>query len=577
LEPAVDAYQTKVGNTGFVTYAFETIASYGPNETYTHSDDGIPRLRFLALPTVFETRTVFVTRKSVAFPEYTRDLGIAPLTLCLHHPTEMTSIPDKPDVTLLSSGVVIPNTSSSIPLHTLIPRDSSEKNKIYRKPDQTKTANVPFGERPWLNELGYDCGKDEECRRSCDTILNEQVVLLYWPEATNGQDVTHISSAKVQRRNLIQESRNKTQGHVVYVTDAITFHNGDLYPLGTVGQDGTITQDGINPPRAQVSVLLLSENFTFTSPNLYLAHHPITGRVREQRITYIRNKDGSVTSSSKPAVTSNFNKPAGIYQIDPEHIFTIQPWNDRISSDYVSLVAHGKFTPGTIRFVRGLETTKVVHLAITDLPNPVPASVYYNARSDDCWGEQSHCRTITDDSFRPKLVIDGLSWADLVLPRPKDGANWICALPELVDPPISLVPITGGLEKPKIRLPPGWATHEDITVASSVPEPTRDSATPGQVVDYEQAKPTGTALGHDSLGIFGILNAHRNRSLGTVMPLGHDGVSGGNLNSFPAGDELDPGKHTNSNTRKGSGAPSRGKIRLFALYLPMIIVSSQLF
>jgi hypothetical protein len=168
FEPAVEAYQTKIGNTGYVTYAFETIASYGPNRTYTLSDDGIPRLAFSPSPTVFETKTVFVTRKTVTVPSDQRSLGITPVPFCKGARTgfslilpiaNLTSSPQaislgmfgkpratsrssitppgdslsripagtgtlvlgKPGLTLRSSGIVFPNTSFSNTLQTPSP------------------------------------------------------------------------------------------------------------------------------------------------------------------------------------------------------------------------------------------------------------------------------------------------------------------------------------------------------------------------------------------------------------------------------------------------------------------------
>jgi hypothetical protein len=70
------------------------------------------------------------------------------------------------------------------------------------------------------------------------------------------------------------------------------------------------------------------------------------------------------------------------------------------------------------------------------LNNPVPASVYFAERLD-CWGKQSHCATITDDSYHPKLSIRYSSWKSN-FPR-----GFSCRTLVLFDPPIDLSSLPG--------------------------------------------------------------------------------------------------------------------------------------
>lgn len=99
-------------------------------------------------------------------------------------------------------------------------------------------------------------------------------------------------------------------------------------------------------------------------------------------------------------------------------------------------MAKGKFQPDPTKgFVnnRGERELETVPFDFGHLQSPVPASVYYDARSEDCWGiKQTHCGTITDDMYRPQLMIKNKVWASIA---PKWYA---CQRPELVDPPIVL-------------------------------------------------------------------------------------------------------------------------------------------
>jgi hypothetical protein len=69
------------------------------------------------------------------------------------------------------------------------------------------------------------------------------------------------------------------------------------------------------------------------------------------------------------------------------------------------------------------------------IQDPVPASVYYNARTD-CRGTQTHCGTITDDSYSPNLVLKNKVWFSMMPPE-----AFGCLRPLIVDPPIALKPM----------------------------------------------------------------------------------------------------------------------------------------
>jgi hypothetical protein len=148
----------------------------------------------------------------------------------------------------------------------------------------------------------------------------------------------------------------------------------------------------------------------------------------------------------------------------------------------------GSYPESSYPFLRrpiGWKSSITTILDIGDLPDPVPANAYYNARPDDCWGKQTHCGTITDGSFRPKLVIDNQAWGSYVL------AHIPCTVPPLVDPPIVLVPIEPSKELGK----PSYHGHGPmaspvITGALLGPLRTPDPPAPGSTADAKLARPT---------------------------------------------------------------------------------------
>jgi hypothetical protein len=112
--------------------------------------------------------------------------------------------------------------------------------------------------------------------------------------------------------------------------------------------------------------------------------------------------------------------------IERLHCPSVQGCNDewQESPDIIHSVASGLVSADAM-----VRKYKKVPLNFGDLSNPVPASAYFDAR-DDCWGKQSHCGTITDDSYRPNIYLDVEAWRSLM-------ANDIdhCFIDGLYDPP----------------------------------------------------------------------------------------------------------------------------------------------
>jgi len=129
-------------------------------------------------------------------------------------------------------------------------------------------------------------------------------------------------------------------------------------------------------------------------------------------------------------------RSAGVIALNSGDVFTMQPvrrasW--RIEDlEYAQDIARGYYNPNMPFF--DMATPRV--LDFEHLQNPVPASNYYDARSAECWGKQSHCVTLTDAQFRPQLSLGGKMWSSLYT-----WSDSECSYPLLVDPPIRLEPI----------------------------------------------------------------------------------------------------------------------------------------
>jgi hypothetical protein len=135
--------------------------------------------------------------------------------------------------------------------------------------------------------------------------------------------------------------------------------------------------------------------------------------------------------------TTIFNT-GGVLALRDGDIFTVQPVrHDSAQLEglrYAQDIARGDYNPD-LPFFDILETRK---LDLKHLVDPIPASIYYNARSAECWGKQSHCGTLTDGRFRPQLSLRGAVWSSL---NSWDG-GYYCSYPLLLDPPIRLEPIS---------------------------------------------------------------------------------------------------------------------------------------
>jgi hypothetical protein len=253
----------------------------------------------------------------------------------------------------------------------------------------------------------------------CSYLMSGEVVLLYWPPKTSAN--TGCTTNQHHRRDIPSALPSALHSNI-FITSAITFQGQDLYLRG-------IVKDGVTPKwksGAYIDSSVLTGPFTFTSPTVYIAHHPISaGFVR-----YVRENPRNQTIFTREL------KSAGIIGLKADQISTIRQLpghNATVPPNYAQLVAQGKY----LNTRPTLLTQTILPLDYENLMDPVPASVYYDGRYEDCWGQQSHCATITDNHYRPRLVFlqRYLETAELGL----SGVR--CATPMIIDPPIALTPL----------------------------------------------------------------------------------------------------------------------------------------
>jgi hypothetical protein len=345
---------------------WETIESHGPGKLY--ESEGITRFRRLG--TVTSTTSRLITRTTSTIVTFADEHGMFRID------PELLALPACP---FPQNGRVCLANSTGL--------DTTPLEEI-RKSGILKGDGYVNGSCIYLYQ------------RSCSVSTPGEVVLFYWP----------------RELPTVRNGHNQTS-HRVAVVPAITFRGPDLYPLSwsAIGGGrpfGTEIQH-IGPET-------ITGPFTFTSPTIYLAHHPVTFAYT----SHIGFGDSTESASVMPP---------GTISLRPQDVSSIIPQRSsyRNGTQYASLVANGKFKGwDPVEF----ETTP---FDFADLQGTVPASAYFDARWHDCWGEQTHCRTITDDNHRPRLFISSTVW-------PSVSGQGICYYPELVDPPIALTPLPDG-------------------------------------------------------------------------------------------------------------------------------------
>jgi hypothetical protein len=419
-----------------VTNVYETIESFAKNETYTGCD-GIPRLRFLETPTQSKTRSVTVTewfnkaKNSVRF----------------------------------KSGST-PKCKTILPGHLC--------RKLQAMEEIGGELFNPIGRESRPRYLNSVC----PIWYSCDLDVPE-VVLLYWPDNIQERDICGSAGrGSSLTQAWAQDVMDKRQS--TFITDKISFRGQDLYfrrfegamtslvNALTVGT-GTAPRTGVDI-REYFTPSVLTGDFTFTSPTVYLAHRPIR---RVLKATPLWEGWPGIYQQQLLRF-----KTAGVIPIHSTDVSTIRPARGPHTVEgleYAKMVAQGSFIP-TLNATQRYAPESVVPLNFGDLLDPVPASAYYDARHGDCWGKQSHCGTITDDSFRPKLRINPEVWISLLGGRS-------CSNPMVVDPPIALTPLrVSSLDTPGVPFPVPYAAVQ-ATGLNSILKPDSSNFGPGGIHD----------------------------------------------------------------------------------------------
>lgn len=366
------------------TEIYESIQSFGPGTVYT-TCDGIPRFKFTGPVTSRRKQIVTITKTKYELNSHRLDA----------HPSEAAT-----------PGCTFPS-SICRRINTIADLGSSQDNE--------DVDYMPSGHMACAYWDGLT---------PCELVVGEEAVLLYWPEnlsrdicAENG-----YGSATTLPRLL---------GPSIFSTDAITFRGQNILKAG---------RDPIAQLVDNFNSSVLRGSWTFTSPTIYLAHHAVTAYFYD--LGYAQISDSVSTRS--------IVRTAGVSALAPEDLFSIRPIhrNSRAKDwkEYARLVAEGSFVPNTT------DTSFIVQSSIypfdfMHIRDPVPASLYFDAREEDCWGRQSHCGTITDDSYRPPLYIKRRVWESMF------PSSVACLLPHVVDPPIVLHPLGGPLDVPKVPGP----------------------------------------------------------------------------------------------------------------------------
>jgi hypothetical protein len=388
---------------------FETLISLGPNATSVDCG-GITRLHFETI-----TRTTSSVVTVIATRNHDRgNIGISPDT------------PPYPTCTDLD------------PHHCrrLYGMDEVGGDAYEMDTEWTYNMMAQPGLFPWFEKV---------CPMwyGCSPVLHE-VVLLYWPENV----VTRDACGSDGHGASITRPWNRAPGKLVTATrDIIKFRGQDLYIRRINGRNmtgeqkfdgGRYRQGGAYPDGNYLLPWTLTTKVTFTSPTMYLAHRPISRRWMAQP----RNVSWSTAFGTEVSFL-----PAGIITLNSTDIFSVRP--DRFMTlpglEYARQVAQGSFH-NTLNFHVRVPVTEKQPFDFGNILDPVPASVYFDARSEDCWGNQTHCATITDGSYRPKLRLAPKVWKSIF------GGS-MCSDPMLADPPNALERIDGAVEEEQVVLP----------------------------------------------------------------------------------------------------------------------------
>jgi hypothetical protein len=431
------------------TKIFETIDDVGPGVVYTECD-GVPRFRPIGPPTSRITRYVTVTQERT-------ELG---MTLVATQP-EYTFKPCRPKMD---------------------PEVEDPRRREFLEACQAAWNEVLLPSFNRTNELGAETDyahvmEDTHCGELCQIEAGQEVVLLYWPPVVTSRDI--CSAGGYGTATTISQI-DSSSTPVVVTMDAITFRGQDVYlrtitwtsVFTPIGGKSVVTYSGANTfPRTFHTTSILFGPFTFTSPMVYIAHHSLVAK--NTAATFYSNNMGTVITDATGGVhteaitihpwwNETLVRPAGVITLNPDQVFSVQPpradFRQVSGLDYAKQVAGGTYT----RYQGDLKQLGFRSFDYGHLKDPVPASIYYDALYDNCWGDRKNdpCATLTDGRYRPPLAFLSKVWNSVL------GDYAHCDRPQLVDPPIDLVDLkpdkNGQADLTHLSLPTLASIHSQI-------------------------------------------------------------------------------------------------------------------
>jgi hypothetical protein len=341
-------YSPSTGNSTIATYFYETIKTLAPGILYSEND-GVQRFRPTAAAT--STRSEMVT-----------------VIKTLHDYRKRVAYDVSAPVSLVAKTYGVGEECSQWTQSRLIWDTEIMTGKANRAVSQGVVNDTKSG---IATVRGYD---------ECNMLPIEEVILFYWPS----KPISNASATIAGSKHSGVAVNGNFQQHIV--SSMITFDGQDVYPRGMLikGNYTTLQQGYVSP-------YTLSGPFTFTSPTIYLAHRNI-----KVRYTSLHGRPEDF-DMKLPGTTKEVRGP-GVLAVDAASIFSLRhfPRNTIDGDEFVQLAANGRYDPGW-----GMEEPymQIRPMNLTHLENPVPASVFYEARSDDCFGQQTHCATITVRAF----------------------------------------------------------------------------------------------------------------------------------------------------------------------------------
>lgn len=457
---------------------WETMQSFGPNTTYT-ACDGIPRLRFEAVPTI--TRPTMVENTS--------------------YRTKTSKVSVKKGHESSLSSVTSHNTFPiSLSKPTCTP-SQFQCNDLWIAAIYRHYLNRPVDKGPWPLLTAVSSNEEMKQRflramngvckyRYCLPILGDEVMLMYWPHKVKSRDICATTE-----ETSGQMFNNTTSSGIsaTVSTNVVQFRGQDLYQREESWIVSGSTTSAVSSSWAYNTPWNMTGDFKFVSPTVYVAHHPITAKIFE--ITASCNELGCGERTQE--LPDSLMRPSGIIPVHSTDVSSALPRYE--SKTFNGLEYAHKMASGLFMGKYMFGNFKRVNFE--DMLDPVPASVYFDARAHDCVGKQTHCGTITDGSYRPDIFLDFGFWKSL-LPTDED-----CGAMKVNDPPVTLVAVnTPKSLNANAQILPWQVTHLD---SSSIIISSRSSSngsggsggggdgdTPRQVDDSTYANPGSKVVHH---------------------------------------------------------------------------------